>query len=180
MSSRSTIIYVGLIFVLSSAPAWSQRLPSSSTSSNHIKDMEGCQAIAVPNARLACFDAAAAALVGAARRGDTTVVDRSEVRQVRRSLFGFSMPKLPFFRGDESAGEVSNVLETRIASVRSLGYGRYRLTLADGDAVWETTESFENMNDPIAGQPIKLKRGALGRYILLINGQRGVSGRRVG
>jgi hypothetical protein len=142
--------------------------------------LERCQKVASPAERLACFDSAAATLLGSVKRGDTSIVDRSDVRQVRRSLFGFAVPKLPFFRGDKSANDVADVLESRVAAVRSIGYGRYRITLADGDAVWETTETYSTMDDPRVGQKITLKRGALGRYTLSIDGQRGVTGRRVG
>ena len=165
------------IAAMAALPATAQR---SAPVSTHVAAFERCQAITDAAQRLACFDGAAAALVGAARRGDATIVDRSEVRQVRRSLFGFAMPKLPFFRGDDTASEAADFLETRITSARPIGYGRYRLTLADGGAVWETTETYSTLDPPRAGQPIRLKRGALGRYTLTINGQRGVTGRRVG
>ena len=177
MIDRATAAGAAALMALTAAPAVAQ---PAATASGHLAALERCRAIADPARRLACFDASAGALVQAARRGDATIVDRSEVRQVRRSLFGFSLPKLPFFRGDESAGEAAEVLETRITAVRDLGYGRFRITLADGNAVWETTESFATFSPPRAGQAIRLKRGALGRYTLTINGQRGVSGRRVG
>ena len=49
------------------------------------------------------------------------------------------MPKLPFFAGDQSAGDTPDQIETTIKSVRD-GYGKYQINVADGNAVWETTE----------------------------------------
>ena len=178
MISRTTTIGAGLACALAGTAVFAAR-PAAPPSS-YVQSLERCQAIAGPTERLSCFDTAAAALVSATKRGDTTIVDRAEVREVRKSLFGFAMPKLPFFRGDDTAGVAADMLESKITAVRSLGYGKWRMTLADGDAVWETTESDSTMDDPRPGQSIKLKRGALGRYVLSINGQRGVTGRRVG
>lgn len=177
MQYRLSVIVAGCAFTLMPGAVSAQR---AAPASSHIAALERCRAIADSGQRLACFDGAAAALIGASKRGDATIVDRSEVRQVRRSLFGFAMPKLPFFRGDDSASEAAEMLETRITSARPIGYGRFRITLADGNAVWETTESYSTFDPPRAGQPIKLRRGALGRYTLSINGQRGVTGKRVG
>ena len=142
--------------------------------------LQACQSIAGDQQRLACFDRASAALVSATASGDVSVIDRAQLRTARRSLFGFSMPKLPFFAGDSSADDVSDVLETTIKSARGIGYGKYRLVIAEGDAEWEMTETFATFREPRAGQKIQIKRASLGSYLLKIGGQRGVKGRRVG
>ena len=142
--------------------------------------IEACRKIADPTQRLACYDRAAPALVDAARTGEVRVVDRGQVRQVRRSLFGYSMPKLPFFSGDDSATDTPDELATTIKSVRDIGYGKYRIVLTEGDAVWETTEASISVSEPKAGQKISIRRGPMGSYFVRINGQRSVKGRRVG
>ena len=145
-----------------------------------VNAIEACRQIADPTQRLACYDRAAPALVDAARTGEIRVVDRGQVRQVRRSLFGFSMPKLPFFSGDDSAADTPDELATTIKSVRDIGYGKYRIVLTEGDAIWETTESSISISEPKAGQKITIRRGPMGSYFVRINGQRSVKGRRVG
>lgn len=142
--------------------------------------LESCQKIADATQRLGCFDRASAALTNATRGGDVVVVDRGEVRAARRSLFGFAVPKLPFFSSDSSADEASDTLDTTIRSARAIGYGRYRFVVADGNAEWEITESFANFNEPRSGEKVQIKRGALGSYFIRIDGQRGVKGKRVG
>ena len=145
-----------------------------------INALETCRAIADPAARLACYDKQAGALLAATSKGDVTFVDRSEVRKVRKSLFGFAMPKIPFFSGEETADVVSDTLESTIKSANGIGYGKFRLTIAEGNAVWETTETYGTMRDPRAGDKIVIKRGPLGSYLLRIGSNRGVKGRRVG
>ena len=105
-------------------------------------------------------------------------MDRGQLREARRSLFGFSMPKLPFFSGDQSAADTPDQIETTIKSAWDLGYGKYRIKVTEGDGVWETTE--ETNHEPRSGQKIVIRRGPLGSYFLRINGNVGVKGRRVG
>lgn len=147
-----------------------------------VNAIDQCRRIADPTQRLACFDRTASELVAATQKGDVSVVDRGQLRQARRSLFGFNMPKLPFFSGDESAKDAPSTLETTIKSAREIGYGtgRYQITVVEGNAVWETTEDSLSLREPRAGQKITIARGPMGSYFLRINGQRGVKGRRIG
>ena len=59
-----------------------------------LADLQSCRAIDDSARRLACFDRAAASLLAARDSGDVRVVDREEVQETRRSLFGFTLPKL--------------------------------------------------------------------------------------
>ena len=142
--------------------------------------LEACRAITDPTQRLACYDKEAGALLTAAQSGDVAVVDKSEVRKARKSLFGFAMPNLPFFSGDDSAGEANETLESTVTQASGIGYGKFRLTIAEGNAVWETTETYGTMRDPRPGDKISIKRGPLGSYLLRIGNNRGVKGKRVG
>jgi hypothetical protein len=145
-----------------------------------VSAIDRCRQMTDATQRLACYDSAAAALVKATTAGDVSVVDRSEVRRVRRSLFGFSMPRLPFFSGDTTADETQNRLESTITSVQALNNGYFRIVIADNKAVWETTDSNISFDPPRPGQKITILRGPLGSYFLRINGQVGVRGKRVG
>ena len=142
--------------------------------------LQACRAMTDPAQRLACYDKEAGALLDAAQSGDVAVVDKAEVRKARKSLFGFSMPKIPFFSGDDSADAVSDTLESTIKQASGIGYGKFRITIAEGDAVWETTETYSTMREPRPGDKIVIKAGPLGSYILRIGSNRGVKGKRVG
>ncbi len=145
-----------------------------------VSALETCRAIADPTERLACYDKEAGALISAAQTGEVAVVDRAEARKARKSLFGFAMPNLPFFSGDKSADEVSDTLESTITTANGIGYGKFRITIAEGNAVWETTETYSTMREPRSGDKITIKRGSLGSYMLRIGSNRGVKGKRVG
>lgn len=145
-----------------------------------IAAIERCRQMADATQRLACFDSASSALVQATSSGAVSVVDRTELRQARRSLFGFTMPRLPFFAGDTTADEAMSKLDSTIVSVKPLNNGYFRMVIADGNAVWETSETNVSFSDPRPGQKITILRGPLGSYFLRIDGQNGVRGRRVG
>ena len=142
-----------------------------------VKALEACRRIPDAAQRVACYDAASNALVQATTSGQVRVVDRNEVRRARRSLFGFSLPRLPWFSGDDSQNDPDDRLESTIKSA-SIYNGRFRIVLAD-NAVWETTENKLNYIAPRPGQKITILKGALGSYFLQIDGQIGLRGRRL-
>lgn len=146
---------------------------------SNLRALEECQRIGEATARLACYDVAGPALTGAAKQGQLAVVDREQVRKVRRSLFGFSVPKFPFFdRRDKADDEPKEIVST-IQSFSAIGNGRYRMAIGDGSAVWETTESSMAINDPKRGEKVTITRAALGSYFLQIGSQRWVRARRI-
>lgn len=150
------------------------------TMSPLVSALAQCRAIADPTARLTCFDGASARLIGAASTGEVTVVDRTEMRAVRRSLFGYSMPKLPLFGGDTSGEGDQDTLETTVTDARALGVGGHILfKVSDGGATWETLETYINWDPPHKGSKVVIKRGPLGSYFIRVDGQRGVKGHRV-
>ena len=57
-----------------------------------------CRSVGDIEARLLCFNTAAASLAEARQTGDVMTVSRDDVENVERDSFGFSMPSLPRFR----------------------------------------------------------------------------------
>ncbi len=163
---------------LAVAGAASAADPSATAVSPLVAKLAECRSIGDDAQRLACFDRESAALVSAVSSGNVAVVDQGQLRAARRSLFGFQLPKLPFFSGDKSADDVPNQIDTTIRTAEDIGRGRYRVTLADG-AVWETTDSPMRLTAPRAGNKIVIKKASLGSYFLRIDGQVGVKGRRI-
>jgi len=145
-----------------------------------VKALAGCRALSDNAQRLACYDREAGALLQSVEKKETVVLDQQEVRKTRRSLFGFSLPRLPFFGdGKDDAPEAPEFTEinTPIKSVRNIGYGRFRFTIDDG-ALWETTEGINAF--PKEGQKVVIKKGLMGSYFIKFEGARSVKGRRVG
>jgi hypothetical protein len=141
-----------------------------------LERLVACRAETADAARLACFDAAVAALDAAERSGDVTVVDRDQVRAARRSLFGIEGGDLNIFRGRGGDEAEDATLETRLVSA---GQGRdgWRFTLEDG-AVWRQIDSEPLRVTPRPGQTVTIRRGAIGSYLLSVDGARSLRVRR--
>src|SRR6476661_1033659 len=156
-------VSLAAIAILGSASAAAKGPPAAI--SPYVNALENCRTLTDPAQRLACYDQTAPALIAASKSGEINIVDRGELRQARRSLFGFSMPKLPFFAGDQSAGDTPDQIDTPIKSAREVGYGTFRIVVTEGNAVWETTEQSMGL-DPRSGQKITIRRGPLGSFFL--------------
>ena len=177
MQAPQMRMFFAVVLLASAGPIVAKEKPAPSPLVNAI---DHCRQITDPTQRLACYDSAAAALVTATTTGEVSIVDRNEVRKVRHSLFGFSLPKIPFFSGDTTANEAQDKLDSTITRVTALNNGYFQIVIADNNAVWVTTDDYTNFDPPRVGQKIEIVRGALGNYFLRINGQNGVRGRRVG
>ncbi len=139
-----------------------------------------CRTIAQAEARLSCFDAAAAALERAEAQRDVVIVDRGQVRESRRRLFGLALPELPIFGrrsdADEQAEEIRSV-EGTVRSAIQNGNGQWIVTLEDG-GVWVQTDDAPLALRPRPGQPVRINRAAMGSYMMRINNQPGLRARR--
>ena len=131
--------------------------------------------------RLACYDSAVDALTAATVSREVVVIDKTEVKEARRGLFGFSLPKLGFLTGrtdKEEADETENRIEAKVAAVRGFGYELWRITLEDG-AVWETTETSRAFDDPKVGGMVTIERGSLGSFTIKAGKTGKVKARRI-
>lgn len=142
-----------------------------------------CRAIAEDAARLACFDRQSAAMDAAAQRDEVVVLDKGELKKTRKTLFGFSFPKLPFLSDSDDKPSQSREeegfshIEAKIASLRSMGYGKWQIGLEDG-AQWATTEAITG-REPEVGQTIEIRRAAIGSFLGKIAGGRAVRMKRI-
>lgn len=138
--------------------------------------LKACRGIADSAARLACFDRESEALLAATARNDVVVMDKAEVSNTRRSLFGFTLPKIALFgAGRDDGGDVDEIAVT-IAGTRSLPGDIWSFTTDDG-ARWQTTEYSTAV--PRNGGKATIKRAALGSYFVKFGGGRAVRAMRV-
>ena len=139
-----------------------------------------CRAITEDAARLQCFDAASAALAQAAERRELVVVSREQVRESRRRLFGLALPRLPIFGGGDDAREDPEEitqLEGTVANASQDGYGHWAVRLQD-HSLWVQVDDNVLALRPRPGQPVLIRRAALGSYVMRVNGQPGIRVRR--
>ncbi len=141
-------------------------------------DLTACRSIADASQRLACYDRAAAALERLRADGEVVLLDREGVREAKRAVFGFSIPRIRLFgqNGGREEPEVQ-AIESSLARVRPAGHGLFLLSLADGSH-WQTIETRTGFF-PSAGMPIKVAAGILGSYIASVDGGRGIRAKRV-
>lgn len=174
-------ILASIALLCCSCEGWAQGTAKEMSSGGVIQSLARCRAIPAPDARLACFDAAATAIDAAVKAKDVTIVDRQDIRKARKSLFGFSVPHIPLFGGgdrdDGPKTDEFSELNTTIASVRAMDNGRVELRLAEGEAVWMTTDPMPF--PPKAGAKVRIRQGAMGNYFIAISGERSVRGVRV-
>ncbi len=125
-----------------------------------------CRALTADSERLACYDASVAALATARDKEDIVVADRATIRETKKGLFGFTLPKLRLFGGAEGKDEDIKEIESAISAVRDKGEGLSVFTLADG-ARWKQTDGGSTFAK--AGSTIRIKRGSLGSYLASID-----------
>jgi len=134
-----------------------------------------CRALADDSARLRCFDSAAATLQQAAENRDLVVVDRKQIQETKRGLFGLDVPDLNPFGGDDGV-EIKSV-EGVVRSAVQDGDGRWILTLED-NSTWAQTDSYPFAVNPKRGHKVKIVKASMGSYMMRVNGQPGVRAKR--
>lgn len=147
---------------------------------SQVRDLIGCRNVSEPTARLACYDSHAGALANAIESRDVVVVDREQVRNTRRSLFGFSLPNFNLFghsNGDDPEEEIREITGT-VASAQRVNYA-WVVTLADGSR-WRQTDDTVLALSPRAGMPARVERAALGSYRMILARMPGMKVRREG
>ena len=147
-------------------------------SEDYIEALKTCRSIGDPGERLACYDAKAGAIVAARDAGDVRIVDREDLRQTRRQLFGFTVPEIEILKGDDRDKETSERFETTITSARQLSGKVWRFTTAEG-AIWEINNAPARLAPIKGGEAVEFKKASLGFFFIRINGQMGVKGKRI-
>jgi hypothetical protein len=139
------------------------------------EELVNCRSVPDPQARLACYDVKVTAIDDAAKKDEIVLADKDSMKEARRGLFGFSIPKIRLFGvGDNEIKE----LMTTIRSARRDGDGRWHVELADG-ARWVQIDSRELAVDAKPDMPIKIRPAALGSYFANISGQTAIRMKRV-
>ena len=144
-----------------------------------VQALSDCRKVTDDAARLACYDKAAGALDQAESQGQVVVVDREQVKEVRRQAFGFNLPSLNLFnRGPAKTEEPFDHVELELTGAHHNAEGRWVFVATSG-AVWRQTESDELFNDPHQGSKLLVKKGVLGGFFCKVDGQPQVRCERV-
>lgn len=162
---------------IATAPVAAQDTPKD----QHLDSLKLCKAIADPQQRLACYDGAVTTVLAAVDQGEIRVVDKADVEKTRRGLFGFTLPKIGLFGGNNDDGEVEqlDMLESTITEVRQVNGDTYLFRIAEGDAQWQISNAPMRFNAPKVGDKVVFKRASFSSYFIRVGSQIGVKGRRV-
>lgn len=136
-----------------------------------------CRQIADSTQRLACFDAAAARLEQAEKSGDVVVVDRAQVREARKSAFGFSFEGFKLFDRGEKAEPALERVELVLERASQGRDGKWVFHTADGQ-VWRQVDREPLNRTPKKGARLEVRTAALGSFFMNVDGQRALRVRR--
>lgn len=124
------------------------------------QDVVDCKKIAEPDKRLACYDANVAKLETAQQSNELRVVDKAQIKEAKRGLFGLSLPSIKIFGGGDD-DEVTTIT-SKVTSV-SRGEDGWIVEIEDG-ALWMQTDGVPLGRSPKVGDAIEIKKAALGSY----------------
>ncbi|WP_396595442.1 hypothetical protein [Brevundimonas sp. R86498] len=141
-----------------------------------LSDLVACRTVVADADRLRCYDRLVAALDQAETAGEVVIVERGQITEARRALFGFSVNPLPLFarRGGD---EPLEAIQTSLQRASQGASGKWLFVLEDG-SVWLQTDSNAPGRTPRPGADITVRQGAVGSYLLSVNGTRSVRVRR--
>lgn len=131
-----------------------------------------CRTIAADADRLACYDRVVAAFDAAEQSGELIVMDREQVRETRRALFGFSLNTAPLFARGGTQEEIDSI-ESTLVRAREGSYGKWVFVLENG-SVWRQIDTERLSRTPRPGMEIRVRQGAIGSYLLSVAGARSI------
>lgn len=135
-----------------------------------------CRKVADIPARVACYDQTTGDMEAAEARGDIVVIGRTQAASASREAFGLHVPTLGMLTRALGPGEADRY-DGVVRSVRADASGQWTLSLEDG-AVWRQIDGFLT-RPPRAGSKVSIRKGALGSFLLNLDGQKAVKVHRV-
>lgn len=146
--------------------------PQETQVSAEYQNLIACSAVTPDTDRLACFDRETARLRSAEQSGAVIIMPRARVEETRRALFGFAVPNIPDM---VSGGAALEAVETTLVSA-SQNHG-WVFRLADG-SVWRQVDTTALNFRPREGMPVRIRRAAVGSYMLKVGDSPAVRARR--
>ena len=165
-------LFLVLAAALAIAAPASSAQPTEAKRAAVLDALTACRKQTVDAQRLACFDKAAGALDEAEAKGQVVVVDREQVREVKRQAFGFTLPGLSLFGARGQPEERVDRVSYTIDHAGHTGAGLWTFTTTEGP-VWVQTDSSEELHiEPHKGSTLAVRGAALSSYFCNVDGQR--------
>ncbi|HEY3814222.1 MAG TPA: hypothetical protein VGL66_13435 [Caulobacteraceae bacterium] len=142
-----------------------------------LQDLAHCRTITDDQARLACFDKAAATFDEAEKAGDIVVVDKAQAGEVKRQAFGLNLNgALGIFDRGIHAEKVDNVTLT-VDHAFQTGDGKWTIVTQEGQ-VWRQIDSDPLDQTPRAGDKAVVSQGSLGSFFIKVGHDRSIRAHR--
>lgn len=171
-------LFAGLVLLASSAlSAKDQNKSGEQSRPQPFADLVACQDIDDASARLACYDAKVDVLDKAAASGDIVLTDKASIKEARRGLFGFTLPKIKIFGGGDDEEDIKEI-ETVAESASISSSGKWFLILQDG-AHWLQIDNQTINRKPGSGYKVRIRKAAMGSYFVNIDGAPAIRMKRV-
>lgn len=146
--------------------------PQETQLSAEYQNLMACSAMTPDADRLACFDRETARFRSAEQSGAVIIMPRARVEETRRALFGFAAPHILEM---VSGGAALEAVETSLVSASQNDGWVFRL--ADG-SVWRQVDTTALNFRPREGMPVRIRRAAVGSYMLKVDDSPAVRARR--
>ena len=164
-----------LLILGTALPAFAEESHTASTA-----EVYACATIDASDERLACYDSAVGRLKSAEEKGEVVTVSRSDVEQVKKDSFGFSIPSLPDFASSVmgNGGEIEELV-VPVTDVTTGNGGRFVVTLENGQ-IWHQTDSKNVFYSKKRGvEAATIKSAAMGSFMGKVDGGRAVRMKRI-
>ncbi|WFL78059.1 hypothetical protein P7228_03035 [Altererythrobacter arenosus] len=171
------ILVLGAVQIALPVAAEERDLPEVA-SPDVVEKLFQCRTIEDPTDRLACFDRQVAEVYQAKESKDLVIADREQMRETRKGLFGFSLPKIGLFGGGDDKEDEIKEISSQLARVGRASNGRLTFTVAGG-ARWIQTDNVPVLGEPKEGDEVTIESAALGSYMAKIGKRRPFRVRRV-
>jgi hypothetical protein len=173
---NASSIALGVAIAAMATTASAQQTPPADRAAA-VTALERCTTIQTPADRLACFDQSVAAFQSAEQTGDIIIIDRTRMAMAQRQAFGTDDAPFDILQPAARRPERINSIETTLTSASRTSDGGWIFRLADGtvwDQVGNDTVTFRNRE----GETVRVRRAALGSYLLVIGRSGAVRVRR--
>lgn len=138
-----------------------------------IRSVAACRSIAGDKERLACFDRAAAELDAQVASKAVIAVEREQIRREKKGRFG--LPPVDGATLADAGEKTPEVIAGSVTNVRA--QGEFLIITVAGAGVWQATET--SRLDPEPGDAVRLRKGALGGFIMTYGRNRALRVRRL-
>ncbi len=132
------------------------------------EDVVACKLIESPEQRLACYDEKVVTLDQAQKSKEIVLVDKTGIKEAKRGLFGFTLPKIGIFSDDDDNENEITEIEAIAKSASTLEDGKWYIVLEDG-ARWQQIDNKTINRKPQSGLKVSIRKAAMGSYFVNID-----------